>query len=180
MTHISYSFVHFRSKVKELGNPLAQDQYQLVVRLELPCTLHSLRQPFMTHVRGHPFSLAGLELAVHPHEWPGLTSVLVEIDPYAPRLKRLHDVEQFAHAHQELIDADQVVDGGVDRLFAFAPQLFEIVDGGGVVYSHCLSVRRGVVYSRAEGRVLENFLCAYPVLSIRVMYLGLASMHTGQ
>ncbi len=151
MAHISYPLVHFGSEVKEFGNPFAQAQNKLVIGLEFSGSLHSLREAFVAHVRGHPFPLAGLELSIDPHEWSRLAPVLVEVDPYAPRLERLHDVEQFTHADQELIDANQVVDSGVDRLLAFAPKLFEIVDGGGVVYSHCLSVRRGVVYSRAEG-----------------------------
>lgn len=180
MAHISYALVHFGSEVKELGNPFAQAQNKLVIGLEFSGSLHSLREAFVAHVCGHPFPLAGLELSIDPYEWPRLTSVLVEVDPYAPRLERLHDVKQFAHADQELVDADQVVDGGVDRLLAFAPKLFEIVDGGGVVYSHCLSVRRGVVYSRAGRRAQEDFLCHHPVLSIRVMYLKLQSMHTAQ
>ena len=98
--------MHFGSEVKEFGNPFTQAQNQLVIGLELSRSLHSLREPFVTYVRGHPFPLASLELSVDPDKRPRLAPVQVEINPYAPRLERLHDVEQFAHADQELIDAN--------------------------------------------------------------------------
>ncbi|MNF05364.1 hypothetical protein D3C80_2050740 [compost metagenome] len=52
-----------------------------MVWLEVSGSLHSFGERLVADVRGCPFPLACPELVVDPHEWPGLASVHVEIDP---------------------------------------------------------------------------------------------------
>ncbi len=156
--------MHLPTQFKEFRDPLAQDQHEFVVGLELTGSLDSLCQALMADVGRGPFSLACPELSVHPDEGFRLAPVQVEINRDSAGLEGLHDVEQFAHAHKQVVDPNQVVDGGIHRLLGKPPKVLEIVDAGGVVYSHCLSVARGVVYSRTRGvrsgRIFFGF-CLY-------------------
>ena len=106
----------------------------------------------MADVGGRPFPLACPEFPVHPDEGLGLASMEVEINCNSAGLKGLHDVEQFAHAHKQVVDADQVIDGCVHRLLGKPSQILEIVDAGGVVYSRTREV--------GSGQIFEGF-CLY-------------------
>ena len=118
----------------------------------------------MADVGGGPFPLACPQFSVHPNKGFCLASVEVEIDRDSAGLEGLHDVEQFAHTDQQVVDPNQVIDGGVDCLLRSLPETLEIVDAGGGMYSHCLSVAWGGRYSRTRGvrsgQILFGF-CLY-------------------